>query len=89
MWQHMHTHTTSGDLFLKNKKQQNLSRATNALAFIEAAGGPAVIYISSGVLVRLLVGKRRARHKNLKSFLYAKAFMKTSVFRRESIRVEF
>lgn len=55
----MHIYITSGDLFLKNRRQLNLSRVKHALAFVEAAGGPAGIYISLRVLARFLVGKRR------------------------------
>lgn len=40
-------------------KNRNLLRVKHALAFIKAAGGPAVIYILLRVLARSLVGKRR------------------------------
>ena len=44
---------------MKNRKQLNLLRVKHAVAFIKAAGGFAVIYLSLKMLARLLVGKRR------------------------------
>ena len=44
---------------MKNRKHLNLRKVKHAPAFIKAAGGLAVIYISLRVLARLLLGRRR------------------------------